>query len=164
MSLTLASANGATNPINAAMSFSSVTQIAGTAGETSVMATSQDGRALGTLSDFAIGKDGVITGTFTNGMTEPLAQLCLAGFANPAGLNKVGTSVLAETGNSGLPQIGQPASGSMGSVTSGFLEASNVDLATEFANMIFAQRGFQANARIITTSDQILQELVQLKQ
>ncbi len=162
ISLTLASDNGATNPINAAMSFSSVTQLA--AKDSTVKFFDQDGREMGTLDSFAIGKNGVITGTFSNGMTQSLAQLCMARFANPAGLNKSGANVLAETGNSGLPQIGQASVGSMGSVTAGFLEASNVDLSTEFANMIFAQRGFQANSRIITTSDQILLELVQLKQ
>ena len=161
ISLTLASANNATNPIEAAVSFSSVTQI--DADDSTVRATSQDGRAIGTLDSFAIGQDGVITGKFSNGMTPSLAQLCLARFSNPSGLNKLGSNILGETGNSGLPQIGQASVGSMGNVAAGFLEASNVDLTTEFANMIFAQRGFQANSRVITTSDEILQELVQLK-
>jgi flagellar hook protein FlgE len=89
--------------------------------------------------------------------------LALALFSNPAGLSKGNNNTLSETSNSGLPQIRQPEAGSLGSIAAGFLESSNVDLPTEFANMIVAERGFQANSRIITTSDEILQELVQLK-
>lgn len=165
MSLTLASSNGATNPIVVDLSFASITQYEGSYDGTNgdVKSTYGDGLSMGTLDSFTIGKDGVIYGKFTNGMDQRLGQIALAQFSNPAGLSKIGTNLLAESGNSGLPQIGQPASSSFGKITSGFLESSNVDLPTEFANMIIAQRGFQANSRIITTSDEILQELVQLK-
>lgn len=159
-SLTLASANGATNPIDMSLSFQSITQLAG---DTTISPTSQNGLPLGGLDSFTIGKDGVISGSFTNGMSQPLGQIALAQFSNAAGLSKAGNNLLIENSNSGLPQIGQPSVGSLGNITAGFLESSNVDLPSEFAAMIVAQRGFQANSRIITTSDEILQELVQLK-
>jgi flagellar hook protein FlgE len=160
LSLTLAMDNGAVNPIGATMDFSTINQLKG---ETTLMATKQDGVSLGTLDSFSISKNGVISGVFTNGMNQVLGQLALASFSNPGGLSKNANNLYAETSNSGLPQIRQPASGSLGSISTGFLESSNVDLPTEFANMIVAQRGFQANSRVITTSDEILQELVQLK-
>lgn len=152
--------NGANSPLGINVDFGSITQLAG---GTTVSATSQDGLPLGTLETFTIGRDGVISGVFTNGQTQPLGQIALAAFNNSAGLNKAGNNLLIESSNSGPAQIGRPASGSMGKVMGGFLESSNVDLPTEFANMIVAQRGFQANSRIITTSDEILMELVQLK-
>lgn len=165
ISLALAASNGAVNPIEVDLSFASITQYDGSYEGTygDVKSTYGDGLTMGTLDSFTIGKDGVISGQFTNGMQQRLGQIALAQFSNPSGLSKIGTNMLAESGNSGLPQIGQPASSSFGKITSGFLESSNVDLPTEFANMIIAQRGFQANSRIITTSDEILQELVQLK-
>ncbi|MHB0912662.1 MAG: flagellar hook protein FlgE [Armatimonadota bacterium] len=160
VSLTLARSNGATNPIAAKLSFSPITQLKG---DTTVSTLTQNGLPLGMLDSFTIGKDGTISGSFTNGMNQALGQIALAQFSNPSGLSKAGNNVLVETSNSGLPQIGQPSVGSLGKITAGFLESSNVDLPTEFTNMIVAQRGFQANSRIITTSDDILQELVQLK-
>jgi flagellar hook protein FlgE len=158
--LQLAVPNGSTNPITATLSFSELTQLAGTG---TASPTYQDGLALGMLDSFTIGKDGVIWGTFTNGMQQPIAEIAMAQFSNPSGMMKAKNNVLTETGNSGLPQIGKASVGSMGNLTAGYLESSNVDLPTEFTNMIVAQRGFQANSRIITTSDEILQELVQLK-
>ncbi|MDH7481910.1 MAG: flagellar hook protein FlgE [Armatimonadota bacterium] len=160
ISLALAFPNGASSPISATLDFRGITQLAG---ETTICPTSQNGLPLGGLDSFTIGKDGVISGFFTNGMCSPLGQIALAQFSNPSGLSRVGGNLLVETSNSGLPQIGQASVGSLGNITAGFLESSNVDLPTEFANMIVAQRGFQANSRIITTADEILQELVQLK-
>lgn len=160
LSLTLLNDNGAVNPIQVTIDLTNVTQLAG--GD-SLMASFQDGVSLGTLDSFSIQKDGVISGVFTNGMSQNLGQLALALFSNPGGLSKANDNVFIETSNSGLPQIRQPGAGSLGNITSGFLESSNVDLPTEFASMIVAERGFQANSRVITTSDEILQELVQLK-
>jgi len=159
-SLVLAEPNGSASPITATLYFNELTQLAGNA---TASPTFQDGLALGMLDSFTIGKDGVIWGTFTNGMQQPIAQIAMAQFSNPSGLMKGKNNVFIETGNSGLPQVGVASVGSMGNLTAGFLESSNVDLPTEFTNMIVAQRGFQANSRIITTSDEILQELVQLK-
>jgi len=167
ISLNLASPNGATNPIDITLSFSAITQFAAdtaqAGGGSTVSPTYQDGVPLGVMNGFMIGKDGVISATFTNGLTQKLARIALAQFENPAGLSRIGGNLLMETGNSGLPQVGKPSEGSLGHIAAGFLESSNVDLPTEFANMIVAQRGFQANSRVITTSDEILQELVQLK-
>jgi len=163
ISLALANPDGAASPIDINLDFQAMTQLAAESGECTVKPTSQDGLPLGVLDGFTVTKDGTISGTFDNGMTQTLGRLALAQFSNPAGLSRAGNNLLAETGNSGLPQIGQPSTGSLGNLTAGFLESSNVDLPTEFANMIVAQRGFQANSRIITTSDEILQELVQLK-
>lgn len=160
ISLNLAEPNGATNPVAVELDFNAVTQLSG---YTTISPTHQNGLPLGMLDSFTVGKDGVISGVFTNGMNQTLGQLALAQFSNAEGLGKVGSNLLTETGNSGLPQIGQPSVGSMGKVVAGFLESSNVDLPTEFANMIVAQRGFQANSRIITTADEILQELITLK-
>lgn len=152
--------NGANSPLTATLSFGSITQLAG---DSTVSATSQNGLPMGMLDSFTVGQDGVISGVFTNGTSQPLAQIALTAFSNPSGLTKIGNNLMVESSNSGLPQISVPAVGSMGKVNSGFLESSNVDLPTEFANMIVSERGFQANSRVITTADEILQELVQLK-
>lgn len=132
-------------------------------GSSSIAALSQDGTPLGFLRSFAIGDSGVVTGLFSNGTTQVLGQIALATFNNPAGLEKAGDSGYRATVNSGLPQVGVPGSGGHGTLSSGTLEMSNVDLAQEFTNLIIAQRGFQANSRVITTSDQLLEDLVNLK-
>ena len=106
---------------------------------------------------------GEIVGVFSNGLKQTLGQLALANFNNVNGLEKIGNSMFRSTVNSGLAQVGAAGSGGLGMITSGALEMSNVDLAQEFTNLVIAQRGFQANSRIITTSDEILQELVNLK-
>ena len=101
--------------------------------------------------------------TRLNGTTIPLAQLSVATFANPAGLEKAGASTMRQSINSGTASLNAAGQGTAGTIVAGALEMSNVDLSQEFTNLIVAQRGFQANARIITTSDEILQELTQLK-
>ena len=137
--------------------------ITGFGGATSVAATGQDGSAMGALQAYTIGQDGTIIGVFSNGLKEPLGQVALASFTNPPGLEKVGDSLYRATVNSGLAQLGQAGTGGRGQLSSGSLEMSNVDLAAEFTNLIIAQRGFQANSRVITASDEILQDLVNLK-
>ena len=106
---------------------------------------------------------GVVTGSFSNGQTRTLARLAVASFANPGGLEKGGNSSWRATVDSGLAQVGVPGSGQRGSLVAGTLEMSNVDLAQEFTNLIIAQRGFQANSRMITASDEILQDLINIK-
>jgi flagellar hook protein FlgE len=133
------------------------------AGPTSLSALSQDGAGIGFLRSFSISDSGVITGVFSNGKTQPIGQIALATFNNPTGLEKAGGSAYRETVDSGLAQIGTPSSGGRGSLSGGTLEMSNVDLAQEFTNLIVAQRGFQANSRVITAADEILQDLVNLK-
>lgn len=116
-----------------------------------------------TIVSFTIDQQGNIIGVDANGNQQQIAQIGLATFANPAGLSKVGQNLFAETPNSGTANAGAPGTNGRGLIASGYLEMSNVDLAQEFTNMILAQRGFQANARTITTSDEMLQELVNLK-
>lgn len=130
---------------------------------TTTKAWYQDGYAMGTMTDFSVGKDGVITGIYSNGKNVPLYTVALALFANPMGLEKVGSTMFSESTNSGMAQIGAPQEGGVGSILGSNLEMSNVDLTEEFTKLILAQRGFQANARIVTTSDSILEEVVNLK-
>jgi flagellar hook protein FlgE len=133
------------------------------AGASSVQALSQDGSAMGSLQSFTIGQDGIVTGVFSNGKTRPVGQVSVAGFSNPAGLEKTGSSLYRATVNSGLANVGGAGSGGRGLLAGGTLEMSNVDLAQEFTNLIVAQRGFQANSKVITASDELLQDLVNLK-
>jgi len=130
---------------------------------TTVAVTDQNGRDAGTLESFSLGKDGTVVGLFSNGGQESIGRIALATFANPGGLEKAGSSAYRSTFNSGAAALGAPGSAGHGSLTGGALEMSNVDLSQEFTNLIVAQRGFQANARIITTSDEVLQELTNLK-
>jgi len=122
-----------------------------------------DGFSSGTLVTFTIGSGGDITGVFSNGQTQLLGQIAMCSFVNPGGLLRQGQNLFGASSASGDASIGIPGSGGRGTVTTGSLEMSNVDLATQFTGMITAQRGFQANGRVITTSDEMLQELVNLK-
>lgn len=132
-------------------------------GESGAAALTQTGSAMGTLQSFTIGGDGVVNGVFSNGRTRPLGQIALANFTNPGGLEKAGDSTFRATVNSGNAQVGAPGGGGRGTILASTLEMSNVDLAAEFTNLIIAQRGYQANSRVITSSDELLQELVNLK-
>ncbi|MBI1809876.1 MAG: flagellar hook protein FlgE [Gemmatimonadetes bacterium] len=132
-------------------------------GSTTAVMRDQNGYGSGTLQNFTIDRTGLITGAFTNGVNVPLAQIMLADFNNPAGLLRVGDNMYQESANSGGAVLGIALQGSQSTLTSGALEMSNVDLAQEFTSMIVAQRGFQANSKVITTSDELLQELVGLK-
>ena len=123
----------------------------------------QNGYTSGTLQNFSVDRTGLVTGSFTNGVSVALAQIVLADFNNPAGLLRIGDNMYQESSNSGGPVLGFALEGSQSTLTSGALEMSNVDLAAEFTAMIVAQRGFQANSRVITTSDEMLQELVNIK-
>jgi flagellar hook protein FlgE len=140
-----------------------VAGMSGYAQQSSLGVDNQDGFAAGSLQGFSIGPDGVLTGVFSGGRTQALGQLALATFSNPGGLIKAGDSTYQSSANSGLAQVGTPGSGSRGELAGGVLEMSNVDLAQEFTNLIIAQRGFQANSRVITASDEILQDLVNIK-
>jgi len=137
--------------------------LSGYANLRTVAISSQDGRASGALVSYALTADGSLVGTFSNGAAEVLAQVALASFDNPEGLEKAGSSQYRVGANSGAPRVGAAGSDGLGDLVSGALEMSNVDLSQEFTNLIVAQRGFQANARIITTSDEVLQELTNLK-
>ena len=128
-----------------------------------VTAMSQDGSAIGSLQSFTLGGDGTLIGLFSNGLKQALGQVALANFNNPPGLEKTGGSLYAATANSGNPAVGTAGSAGRGTLASGALEMSNVDLAQEFTNLVVAQRGFQANSRVITASDEILQDLINMK-
>jgi flagellar hook protein FlgE len=139
-------------------SFTGITQSSGNA---SVSLREQDGYGAGLLGNISIDVGGKILGTFTNGTVQTLAQIMLAEFNNPGGLMRSGDNAYEMSGNSGTAAILTP--GETSTVVAGALEQSNVDLADEFTKMIMAQRGFQASARVITTSDEFLQEVVNLK-
>ena len=132
-------------------------------GDSTAEAFAQDGNAIGFLRTFAIGNDGSVTGQFSNGETQVLARIATAAFNNPAGLTRIGDSHFAQSVNSGEPLIGEPGTGNRGLLSAGALEMSNVDLALEFTELIRAQRGFQANSRVVTSADELLQEIVNLK-
>ncbi len=122
----------------------------------------QDGFAQGILQGISVDSSGRIVGSFTNGQSTALAQIAIATFENPAGLAKVGETHFTTTANSGNAIVGEALQGGRGSVIGGVVEQSNVDLSEELTNMIVAQRGFEVNARLITTSDRILDTLVNL--
>ncbi|NLP13940.1 MAG: flagellar hook protein FlgE [Clostridium sp.] len=150
-----------TEDINVKLDFSNLTMYAA---DNSVKPTNVDGYPPGELVTFNVGSDGMITGVYSNGQQQPLGLVALAGFENPAGLQKVGENLYITTNNSGEFTRGVKAgSDGTGMLNPGTLEMSNVDLSKEFTDMIVTQRGFQANSRIITTSDEMLQELVNLK-
>jgi len=132
-------------------------------GLSTVTASSQDGSAAGTIQSFTISQDGTLTGVFSNGLKQTLAQLGIASFSNPSGLEKAGDSEYRTTANSGNAQLGTAGAAGRGVLQQGALEMSNVDLSQEFTNLVIAERGFQANSRVITTSDEILQDLVNIK-
>lgn len=144
-------------------SISSFDGLTGFSGHHTASIINQDGYGLGLLEKIAIDDSGNISGIFSNGVTRVLAQIMLADFNNQAGLRKAGRSLYQESPNSGDAIEGIAGTTISGIITSGALESSAVDIAQEFTSMITAQRGFQANARIITTSDQMLDELVNLK-
>jgi flagellar hook protein FlgE len=125
--------------------------------------TGQNGFPPGSLSSFTIGADGLVTGNFSNGLNRILGQIAMSVFPNPGGLERMGSNLWRATDNSGLPVTGPPRSGSMGTISAGFLEQSNVDVGNEFSDLIVTQRGFQANTKIVTTVDEMMQDLINMK-
>lgn len=132
------------------------------AAEDTIALTNQDGLPPGVLESFSIADGGIINGQFSNGLTEVLGQVALAIFNNPGGLIREGSNVFTVSPNSGIAREGLAGQGGRGMVNGGVLEGSNVDIATEFSNLIIAQRAFQAGARSITTADTLLAEAVNL--
>ncbi|HWP40685.1 MAG TPA: flagellar hook-basal body complex protein, partial [Tepidisphaeraceae bacterium] len=148
----------ATTPLNVALDFSAMTSLTSRASE--LVMTEQDGSPTGTLNGFSIGANGIITGSFSNGLTRTLGQIALATFNNPEGLVDEGGNMYSAGGNSGVAVITTPLQLGAGAIRSGALELSNVDLSEEFINLIIASTGFSAASRVITTSDQLLTELL----
>jgi flagellar hook protein FlgE len=158
--ITLTGTNGA-NDLSMNMDVSNLTMLSDTS---SIAATTQDGLAAGTVTDiYATPKTGEIYAVYSNGLKSMIGQLALARFTNPSGMIREGQNLFKPGPNAGTAQIGTANSNGRGAITPGYQEASNVDMAQEFTNMILAERGFQASSRVITTSDEILQELVNLK-
>jgi flagellar hook protein FlgE len=144
----------------------SATGLEGTTQFGSVSTTSyldQDGYSAGTLKSLTINEDGLMSGIFTNGQTKNIAQIVLAKFISQEGLIKQGNNLYAESYESGQPIVTAPGNSGTGQILSNTLELSNVDLAAEFVKMIIMQRGFQANSRMVSTSDELMTELVNLK-
>jgi len=148
---------GSETPILIDPDFGAVTQLAASS---QVTATFQDGAARGTLVDFAIGDNGIITGIFTNGLTASLAQLAVAAFTNQEGLIQQGSNMFGLGPNSGMAQIGAPGEFGTGTIVSNALESSNVDLANEFVNLVVTSTGFNANTRVISTASDLLTQLL----
>jgi len=138
-----------------------VTQVAA---PSATSTTTQDGFTSGTLADFTIGSDGIIQGTFSNGQTTALGQIALASFQNEQGLVRNGSNEFLASLASGQANIGAPNTGGRGTLSGGALEQSNVDIATQFAQLILQERGYQANAKAVTTFDEVTQTAINLKQ
>jgi len=153
------SPKGATPNQTITPDFSALTQY-GSA--TTAYASGQNGAPPGTLTSVSVDASGVITGHFSNGLSQTLAQVAVATFSNPSGLQQIGQSMYVSGPNAGPAVVGPAGTGEAGGIVSGSLEGSNVDLAREFTQMIAAERGFQANAQVVTVDNQILQTLVQL--
>ncbi len=138
-----------------------LTQVAGTSATSSTL---QDGYSSGTLNSFTINNTGIIQGIFSNGQTVPIGQIALATFSNVQGLVRNGSNDFLSSLSSGAANVGQAGTAGRGAITGGSLELSNADIATEFSRLILAERGYQANARTITTFDQVTQDAINLKQ
>ncbi len=152
---------GAVAPGSATVDLTGTTQVAGSFAVSNI---NQNGYATGSLKNIMIDDKGVVSGVFTNGQTRNMAQLCLARFPAETELTKLGNNLYAQSSSSGQPIVGAPQTSGLGRTLSDTLELSNVDIAEEFTNLISAQRGFQANTKIITTTDELLNELISIKQ
>ena len=161
--LNLTFGNGAAPASGATAVNIEMDNLTGFAQQSTVNIDNQNGHEAGALTSFTIGPDGSVQGVFSNGFNQTLGRISLARFKNPGGLTRAGSNSFQLSVNSGLPIIGAPGDTGLGTVNSGTLEMSNANLAQQFTDMIRAQRGFQANSRMITTSDEMLQELIQLK-
>jgi flagellar hook protein FlgE len=149
---------GAVTPLQITLDFSNLSGL--TSANSTLLTTSQDGFAGGTLTDFAVGNDGVVTGIFSNGLTRALGQLALANFTNPEGLIEGVNNTWKVGPNSGLPTITAPQTAGAGRVLSGSLEMANVDMTREFIGLITASTGFSASGRVITAANDLLNELL----
>lgn len=162
--LSLTTAGGSTFAVSVdAGTVGGIDGLAGFANSSNAVVSAQNGYEAGDLEDISVDARGVITGYFSNGVSRSLAQVALATFSNPGGLVQNGDNNYSESSNSGAAVIGFAGGTTSSTLTPGALEASNVDISQEFTDMIIAQRGYQANARVISTADQMLNELVNLR-
>lgn len=149
---------GAATPLIVSVDHDKMTAFA--AQQSQVALVEQDGYRMGTLIDYSVSSDGIITGIFSNGLTRPIAQLALARFANNNGLEAIGGNMFRIGANSGLPLVGIPGTFGRGNVRGGFLEESNIDIAKQFTDLIVTQRAFQANTRTVTVVNEMLRDLI----
>jgi flagellar hook protein FlgE len=149
---------GAASPLSLTLNFSGVSQLAGT--NSQLVMSSQDGSAIGTLNSFSVGTDGTITGSYSNGLTKTLGQVAVATFKNNEGLTDNGGNTYSSSPDSGVAIVAAPEALGAGSIQSGALELSNVDLSKEFTNLIVASTGYSAASKVISTSDQLLTDLL----
>jgi flagellar hook protein FlgE len=140
------------------MDFSQMTELSGQS--STLVSSTQDGFPAGTLDSFSVGSDGTISGAYSNGQTRTLGQVAIASFNNNQGLTDMGGNLFASSAGSGAAQIGAPGQLGGGVIDGASLEQSNVDLSTEFTNMIVASTGFSASSRVITTANQMIEELL----
>ena len=148
------------DPLNISLDFTAFSQLVG---QTDAQLRQQDGFPMGILDSFNVSGSGVITGSYSNGMVAPLGQIALGRFENPEGLAKIGSNMWQQSANSGEVFIGSPGTQGRGTIETSTLEMSNVNIAYEFTEIITTSRAFQANSRVITSSDELLQEVVNLK-
>lgn len=141
------------------VNFATLTQFAGAS---QLNVSTNNGAPAGALVSFAVGSTGEVTGIYSNGANQVIGQLALASFVNPAGLLRQGQNLWSPSSNSGDAIVGLPNTNGRGSVSTGTLEGSNVDLAQQFTNVILAQRGFQSSSRVVTAGDNMLQDLVNI--
>lgn len=160
MAVAMPVGTGAATPLNVSLNYAGTTQFGAAF---SVNSLQQNGYTSGQLSNFSVGSDGKVAGSYTNGQTATLGQVVLANFTDPNGLQSMGNNQWAATAASGPPLIGAPGSASLGVLQSSATESSNVDLTTELVNMITAQRNYQANAQTIKTEDALTQTLINLR-
>ncbi|MDB4975442.1 MAG: protein of unknown function domain protein, partial [Myxococcaceae bacterium] len=133
------------------------------ASASNVNATTQDGYAAGTVQGITVSNTGTITGSFTNGQRRTLGQVAVASFKSDDGLNRIGQGLYSQTETSGEPLLGKATTGGRGAIAAGALEQSNVDIGTEFVDLIAFQRGFQANSKVVQTADEMYSTLVDMK-
>jgi flagellar hook protein FlgE len=152
--------SGAISPLTFTIDYTGSTQFGSAFDVTNL---SQNGFTAGHLAGFNVSNNGIIVGNYSNGLTRNLGQIVTADFRNPNGLAPLGNNVWIDTADSGLPIVGVPTTGVLGSLQSSAVEDSNVDLTAELVRMITAQRNYQANAQTIKTQDQVMQTLVNLR-
>lgn len=143
--------------------FIDLSRITQLATSSTVEPIAQNGYPPGTLEQLTVSPDGTINGVFSNGLNLPVARVAMAVFNNPGGLERAGNNLFRESVNSGVANIGTAQTGGRGSISSGYLEMSNADIGNEFTNLIVTQRGFQANTRIVSTVDEMMQDVLQMK-
>jgi len=149
------------SPLEFELDFSNISGLA--ADQSSVAVSRQDGSGPGVLSSFIVGEDGVIRGVFSNGVTRDLGQIRLARFSNPSGLEQRGENLYAEGVNSGLPVEGDPGQQGIGGIISGAVELSNTDIGSNLIDLILASTMYRGNTRVITTAQQMIDELLALR-